>query len=439
MKTSMVSRFVDNRNGFGGTFAMFAAAFFVGTLQQYSLVVQALEFTEMYIPYNTNSETGSLSFGDFGPYAFDDPLRQHLHLFQLSSNSQKPSPVLLWAHSNGSEASDLGPSSIQKIASASFSILSWESASKVSGPEDVQACLSDFEVVWSWYQEHAEEYNLDPNYAIVGGRSRGSICSWQMAHSAKPEIRGIYMYNALPDSVWRNGAGDVLVDMVTLQSPPAFLGYGPECPKPIQQDCVPSPNPNDGHSPRNGQTIVDRYGDLGMEASIQLFDGFHNKGIGLFDDFADFTRSIESPNNSNNSNDGIVDPPPPSLSNLSCSAELMLLCPPTLSSTPKSCGECVQANNIDLMNAGCTIPMTSTYCQNEGATTNGAATGEEEPNDEPPAVLDDAMENGSEAGAAGSKSSAFASSAVFDNGRNCSVWFQMMGAIASLVSVLLLQ
>ena len=46
--------------------------------------INAAIFTEMYIPYNENADTDSLTFGDFGPYTFDDPLRQHLHLFLVN-------------------------------------------------------------------------------------------------------------------------------------------------------------------------------------------------------------------------------------------------------------------------------------------------------------------------------------------------------------------
>eukprot|EP00588_Corethron_pennatum_P024473 CAMPEP_0194316200 /NCGR_PEP_ID=MMETSP0171-20130528/13018_1 /TAXON_ID=218684 /ORGANISM="Corethron pennatum, Strain L29A3" /LENGTH=137 /DNA_ID=CAMNT_0039072359 /DNA_START=1 /DNA_END=410 /DNA_ORIENTATION=+ len=131
---------------------------------------------------------------------------------------------------------------------------------------------SDFELLWEWFQTNAEKYGLDPNSVIIGGRSRGSIASWMMAQSQKSAIRGIYMHNALPEGVWM--AGDATwLEPVTSGSPPAYLTYGPECPKPIIQSCTPSPDPKDIHNPLYGQKIVDRYTDLGMAAMITLKDG----------------------------------------------------------------------------------------------------------------------------------------------------------------------
>jgi hypothetical protein len=88
------------------------------------------------------------------------------------------------------------------------------------------------------------------------------------------------MYNALPNSVWPEG-NTVWLDYITTESPLAHLVYGPERPKPFTQDC----DPNDGHNPRNGQRVVDRYTELGITSSIGLTDGLTNAGIGIYDLF----------------------------------------------------------------------------------------------------------------------------------------------------------
>lgn len=68
------------------------AAAFIGSLFlvfEMPVAINAAIFTEMYIHYNENADTDSLTFGDFGPYTFDDPLRQHLHLFLVNGDANR--------------------------------------------------------------------------------------------------------------------------------------------------------------------------------------------------------------------------------------------------------------------------------------------------------------------------------------------------------------
>ena len=248
----------------------------------------AATWTHTYLPYGDDA-------GPFGPqpqgYERDDPKRQHLYLLQ--TESAEPTPVYFFAHSNGARASSMLPEQLDEFASAGYSVISWESVSYLTTEEDVHTCWDDFELVWDWFQANAAAYNFDPNSAIIGGRSRGSLCSWPMAHSAKPEILGAYMYNALPNSAW--GPEASWVSAVTAESPPMYLVYGPECEKPITQDCLPSPAPGDGHNPKNGQTIVDRYEEVGLASEITLTDGLTNDNIPIFQLFPGFAASLESP------------------------------------------------------------------------------------------------------------------------------------------------
>jgi len=252
-------------------------------------IVEATTWTEKFIPYNGGDDS---SFGDFGPYSLTDPLRQHLHFLQTPSSIDEPSPVFFWSHQNGGDAIDVDSSYLEIIANSSYSVISWESVSLVKSPEDIEVCWSDFDLVWEWFHANAAQLNLDPNSVVIGGRSRGSACSWPMAHNQNPEIKGIYMYNALPNGVW--GEGSPWLEDVTAGSPPAHLVYGPECEKPIRPDCEPSPDRDDGHNPRNGQKIVDRYTDLGMTSTIRLTDGLKNYGIGIFDRFPAFAASLDN-------------------------------------------------------------------------------------------------------------------------------------------------
>jgi len=297
----------------GTSFSAFGAGI-TAVMVVTSSVVEATDWTEKFIPYNM-SEAGPP--GNGYPYALDDPQRQHLHIFQAPSPNNKPTPVYFNSHGNSGRASGVSGDDMDMFANAGYSIISWESVTTIASIEDVDICWSDFNVVWEWFQANAVLRNLDPDSVVIGGRSRGSVCSWPMAHSQKTAIRGLYMYNALPGEITDElspGEPSPLVEAVTAGSPPAYLAYGPECPKPIMQNCMTSPEPGDIHNPKYGQIIVDRYTELGMASMIQLTDGLHNANMGLFDLFPVFAASlddeIDNDDEDDNDDDDDDDPNP---------------------------------------------------------------------------------------------------------------------------------
>ena len=305
--------------------------------------VFAATWTEMYVPYNNSSDMDSDSFGDFGRYDLNDPLRQHLHLLQAPSSDETPTPVYFYAHANGGKASSIEEHELDIFVHTGYSVISWESVSHLSSLEDVEACWSDFDLVWSWFRDNAVNYGFDSESVVIGGRSRGTVCSWPMAQSSKPQIKGIYMYNALPNSVWEEEANNSFwLDSITQESPPAHLVYGPECPKPISEDC----DPNDGHNPRNGQRVVDKYTELGIGSKIELTDGLTNDGIGIYDLFPNSSFVLP-----------LVAPP-----SSSCSLRLSELCPAYATRTMKACANCARSNEDTLFDAGCTAKEVTKLC-----------------------------------------------------------------------------
>jgi len=244
---------------------------------------QVAPWTETYVPYVDSSLV--VRAEDF-PYLLDDPKRQHL--FILQPDSQIPTPVYVFAHGNGGKASDGG---FGPVAQAGYTVVSWESVTAIKSPEDTQQCIADLALVMIWIKNNAATYNLDTNSIIMGGRSRGSVCSWATAQGNNPAIKGIYMYNALPSATGIDG----LVSLVTKDGPPCYFAYGPECPKPIEQDCLPSPNPNDIHNPKHGQKVVDAYAALGLGSQITLTDGLTNAGTSsVFQYFSVFVASLDA-------------------------------------------------------------------------------------------------------------------------------------------------
>lgn len=228
-------------------------------------------------------------------FKLDDPKRQHLHIYH-NAGASKPTPFYIFAHGNGGKAAMLTTAGkiIDDVAREGYSTVSWESVQRIQTTADLQTCQSDLALVMGWLNENAGLYNLDVNNIIMGGRSRGSMCSWMSAHSGDPGIKGIYMHSALP-----NEQTATFIDAVTANSPPAYLPYNTECPKPIKQDCrscrFPETGPTckeDIHNPRYGQQVVERYIELGIGDNITLTDGMSKAGFRPMYYFSDFVQIL---------------------------------------------------------------------------------------------------------------------------------------------------
>ena len=148
--------------------------------------------------------------------------RQWLNLY-LPSGSE-PAPVFIYAHHNGSTADDVKCSWADPTVAAGIAIVSWESIAKVQGLSDFEICAADAKVMFAWVKENAATYNFDIDKIFVGGQSRGSFVSWELAHSRDPSIVGIYMGQALPGRSFN----ERLLEPITKNAPPIFLAYRKE-------------------------------------------------------------------------------------------------------------------------------------------------------------------------------------------------------------------
>jgi len=246
-------------------------------------------WTEMFIPY-----ADDLNSCDYTPplptYGIGDVCRQHLHI--AIPDKEGPHPIFLWAHAAGDNA-DLDEFALGRLTAPGYAVISWESLTGVGGEEGAKQGERDLKRVVEWIKNHRAEYGLDLSQTIVGGRSRGSILSWKLAHKTIDNIKGIYMYNALPNGAWENGA-DVWTDRITNRSAPIVLVYGPACPHPIGPNCTePKPNPLDGHNPRNGATIVQRYDELSLDSF--MVDGLHLRDKkNIFQYFPAFVEALQT-------------------------------------------------------------------------------------------------------------------------------------------------
>ncbi|HEB28381.1 MAG TPA: hypothetical protein ENI05_11510 [Porticoccus sp.] len=184
-------------------------------------------------------------------YGADDPNRQWLNI-HLAYDQTTPSPIYLFAHGNGGSANGMNEKELNAIAIEGYTVISWESIPTINNGEDLAIGLADVQVMFDWVRANADTYNVDPDFIVVGGRSRGSIISWQLAHSGHPSIKGIYMYNALPRGAWQDTDAWSPVDEVTVDSPTTYLVYGPDF------------DDDDGHNPMYVDPVVERYEALGI-------------------------------------------------------------------------------------------------------------------------------------------------------------------------------
>lgn len=183
--------------------------------------------------------------------------RQYLDIYLAQSTSACPAPVYFDAHGNGGNIS-LPNSLVNSLTSNGISIVSWESLTSVSTPAQVQTGWDDAELMFSWVKANAATYNFDTANFIIGGSSRGSILSWKYGHSGDPNIKGLYMYNALPSNVWGDSTWWYPPNEVKASSPPVFFVYRRE------PGSSMDPIDPDIHDPNNALIIMDKYDELGI-------------------------------------------------------------------------------------------------------------------------------------------------------------------------------
>lgn len=176
--------------------------------------------------------------------------QQWLDIYIAPSTS--PTPVYFDAHGNGGNT-NMPNSIVDALKAEGISIIAWESLTAVNTPAQVDTGWTDAELMFAWVKDNAETYNFDTTNLIIGGSSRGSILSWKYGHRSDPNIKGLYMYNALPDAIWADSTWWYPLNEVTVESPPIFFVYKYE------------PGVTfDGHDPDNGIMIMDTYEALGI-------------------------------------------------------------------------------------------------------------------------------------------------------------------------------
>ncbi len=179
--------------------------------------------------------------------------RQFLDIYKAESDC--PTPIYFDAHGNGG-TTDVPESLVEDLNAQGFSVIAWESYTTLD-KENLESGWDDAELMFEWVLDNAETYNLDISNMIVGGSSRGSIISWIYGHKPNANVKGLYVYNALPNSVW-NLDFWAPTENVTSASPPIYFVYKRE------PGSSTDPIDPDFHDPNNGITIVNEYKNLGI-------------------------------------------------------------------------------------------------------------------------------------------------------------------------------
>ncbi len=193
------------------------------------------------------------------PYGSES--RQFVDIYKPASEC--PTPIYFDAHGNGGNT-DMPDAIIQDLNAAGIAVIAWESLTSVNTPEEVETGWSDAELMFQWVIENAETYNFDVSNMVIGGSSRGSILSWKYGHAPNPSVKGLYMYNALPSSVWTLPDWWYAPDEVNVDSPPVFFVYKRE------PGSDTDPTDPDIHDPENGFTILEKYESLDIGDRAEL-------------------------------------------------------------------------------------------------------------------------------------------------------------------------
>lgn len=212
---------------------------------------------------------------------YGDSTYNWLNIYLTQSNT--PTAVYIWAHGNGTNsfpvtANHFPEDVCNDLKDNNISLISWESIGKIENIEDFNKAQNDFYLVMDWVYENAEIYNIDTNKIVVGGRSRGSIISWAYSHEKFKKIKGIYSVQAFPDDSW---AFKNFKEDIQSFSPDMFLTY------------FSTPTSNDGHNPANGEDLVKKYENIGLDnASI-----YHSLPLhGIYDSLATFINRVTEKN-----------------------------------------------------------------------------------------------------------------------------------------------
>lgn len=213
--------------------------------------------------------------------------RQFMDIYP--ADSECPAAIYFDAHGNGGTTA-MPQSIIDDLNAIGVTVIAWESLTSVNTPEEVQTGWDDAELMFQWVLDNADAYNLDTSQMIISGSSRGSILSWNYSHRPNPNIKGLYMYNALPAGAWENLTWWDPEAVVTTASPPIYFVYKREPGSSVD------PIDPDNHDPNFGYIITERYTELGIGDKTTLVHSIGSSGNSdKYQFLVEFAQSLLEP------------------------------------------------------------------------------------------------------------------------------------------------
>ena len=211
--------------------------------------MKKLKFLLMLLVLTLSTGTSLLAQPDTTVF-YGSESRQYLDIYLAPSDC--PTPVYIWSHGNTQNTLDIPTYIIDTLTALGISVISWESLTVVNGPNQLETAWEDADLMYAWLEENASAFNIDTSNLILGGSSRGTVVSWILAHSAYPNVRGLYFRNAVPISAWSYPDIWTPIDEITVNSPPIFMAYP-----------LPDTTSNN-HSPIYGMRVQAAYDSLGI-------------------------------------------------------------------------------------------------------------------------------------------------------------------------------
>ncbi len=149
--------------------------------------------------------TASIGFAQqstptFSHLQYDKGINNWLNIYQAKSN--KPTPVLIWAHHNGATAKGFPKPLLDSLLKNNISVVNWESVPQIVTAEDIDTAETDFYKMFAWVNANAVKYNFDLKNIFISGGSRGTVISFAGANKLSNEIKGVYFVEAVPVKSW---------------------------------------------------------------------------------------------------------------------------------------------------------------------------------------------------------------------------------------------
>ena len=203
-------------------------------------------------PNNGNFETeASIQYGDH--------VEEYFLLWRKETSIKRP--IVIWAHQGGGH-----PNNFEDEASVLNSMdvhaLSWGTQSK-ENYTTMEEIVSLAYSVLDWVISNADEYKIDTNQIIISGQSRGSGYSWRLAYRDYPGIKGIYMAQALGETIM-DSFDPTLV--ITEDAPPIFFTWKPG-----------AGLDGDSHTQDGAISVTNKYNELGISDRVLGYELDNNE------------------------------------------------------------------------------------------------------------------------------------------------------------------